>query len=469
MKPQPPGNSPLEPVNSSDLSQGSSTTTGRSPQLPGFAREIVTMVSGRVFIVVVGFLSTVVISRQLGPEGKGILEAVLIFPTIFVTLAEMGIRQSTVHYLGKKQFPEPEIVGMLYYFLIGFSGLGMGICALLYWQLANPNFTAPMIGLALLSIPLYLVASYSSGVFLGKEAIAQFNRIQCLPRFLKLLFLVLLVWLAQIDVVGAIGALILALAVNGGYALWSVARMVPLQISFNTKLARKMLSLGMVYALSLFIVNINYKIDVVLLERLSTAAEIGQYNTGVVITELIWQLPAALGVVVFSRSANVGKSSADRREFTQKIAKLLRVTLAISIVAAIFLAAIAPILIPLLYGDAFQPSVRVLQLLIPGVVILTIFKVLNMDLAGKGRPEVSLTIFVPAAILNIGLNWLWIPTYGANGAAMASTISYSISAIAFMFVYAYINQITIGQLLRYQKSDFFFLTKLLNKLNLRRK
>jgi O-antigen/teichoic acid export membrane protein len=439
----------------------------RSRQTSDFASEIMAVMGGRVFMVVVGFLSTVIISRQLGPEGKGVLVALLIFPTLFVNLAEMGIRQATVHHLGQKQHRDRDVVGITYYLLLIFSSLGVGLCALLYWRLANPNFSLIMIALALLYIPLFLTVSYSSGVLLGKGAIAQFNRVQCLRVFSKLLFLLLLVWWWQAHIVGAIAALILSLFVNAIYTLWLAAKQVPLQVRFNAKIAQEMLGLGVVYAIALFIININYKIDVVLLERLSTAAEIGQYNTGVVITELIWQLPAALGVVVFSRSANVSQASADRQEFTLKIAQLLRITLAVSVVVAILLAAIAPVLIPLLYGDAFRPSISVLQLLMPGVVILTIFKVLNMDLAGKGKPQVSLAIFAPAAILNIGLNWLWIPGYGANGAAIASTLSYSISAIAFMFVYAHLNQISIGQLLRYQKSDFSLITQLATKLKQR--
>jgi O-antigen/teichoic acid export membrane protein len=441
----------------------------RSPQQHSFAAEIFTVMGGKVFMVVVGFLSTIVVSRQLGPEGKGVFAALLIFPLLFVSLAEMGIRQATVHHLGKNEYADRNIVGMTYCFLLIFSSLGIGICAWLYWQFANPNFTTTMIGLALLYIPLYLIVSYSSGILLGKGAIAQFNRVQCVPIFLRLLFLVLLVWWLQADVVGAIAAAILALALNAIYTLWLASRYVPVRVGFNPKIAREMLGLGLVYALALFIINVNYKIDVLLLERLSSAVEIGQYNTGVVITELIWQLPGALGVVVFSRSANVNNSIADRLAFTHKIAQLLRITLAISIVAAILLSAIAPILIPLLYGDAFQPSVRVLQLLMPGVVILTIFKVLNMDLAGKGKPAVALAVFAPSAVLNVGLNLAWIPRYGANGAAIASTISYSISAIVFMFVYAHLNQITIAQLLRYQKSDFSLLTQLIARFKPRHK
>ena len=131
---------------------------------------------------------------------------------------------------------------------------------------------------------------------------------------------------------------------------------------------------------------------------------------------------------------------------------------------AIALFVAAPILIPIVYGEAFLPSARVLQILIPGVVTFTIFKVLNMDLAGKGRPEISLAVFSPAVLVNITLNLMWIPKYGANGAALASTISYSLSAILFLFVYAHVVKIKVTSLLDFQISDWDFISKFPTKL-----
>lgn len=420
-----------------------------------FVREVLSVMGSKLFIIATGFVTTIILSRLLGPDGKGILTSLLIFPTLFVSLAEMGIRQATIHHLGKQKYSENNIISVVLSLLLFSSFLGVIFCGVIYRFLNNQNFTILMILLALLFIPLNLISSYSRGILLGKEKINLFNRISCVPVLIRLFLVILLVWLANTHIIGAIFANLIAASVTALYALWLVSKYASLKIKFIPKIAKEMLSLGVIYAIALFVMNLNYKIDIVLLERLSSAAEIGQYTTGVTITELIWQLPAALGVVLLSRSAN----AKDSQVFTWKVAKLLRVTILISIAGAVALSLAAPILIPTVYGQAFLPSARVLQILMPGVVTFTIFKVLNMDLAGKGRPEISLAVFSPAVLVNIALNFMWIPKYGANGAALASTISYSLSTIVFLFVYARVVDIKVTSLLKFQVSDWDFIYK----------
>jgi Na+-driven multidrug efflux pump len=106
-----------------------------------------------------------------------------------------------------------------------------------------------------------------------------------------------------------------------------------------------------------------------------------------------------------------------------------------------------------------------MNFLLPGVLLLTIFKVMNMDLAGKGKPWISMYAMLPALIINIVLNIVLIPNFGANGAAIASTISYSVAALLFLFFYSKTVNVPIKTILHFQKSDFLPLLKIIKKLN----
>jgi len=57
-----------------------------------------------------------------------------------------------------------------------------------------------------------------------------------------------------------------------------------------------------------------------------------------------------------------------------------------------------------MYGEKFEGSIEVLKILLPGVLVLTLFKVMNTDLAGKGKPWVSMKAMIPALIINIIIN-----------------------------------------------------------------
>jgi O-antigen/teichoic acid export membrane protein len=79
---------------------------------------------------------------------------------------------------------------------------------------------------------------------------------------------------------------------------------------------------------------------------------------------------------------------------------------------------------------------------------------MNQDMAGKGKPWVSMKAMIPALIVNIILNLLFIPEHGANGASLASTISYTIAGILFLHFYSKEVKISIKEILKYKKTDF---------------
>src|SRR5690606_3485778 len=128
---------------------------------------------------------------------------------------------------------------------------------------------------------------------------------------------------------------------------------------------------------------------------------------------------------IFSRSAG----AKDPYQFSIKVCRLLRFAGILILLASIILYFLSDFLIELLYGSEFLRSSLILKILLPGIFLMTIFKVLNMDIAGRGKPWLSMKAMIPAVMINIILNYLWIPKYEANGSALASTISYSFAAI----------------------------------------
>src|SRR5690606_37089712 len=93
-------------------------------------------------------------------------------------------------------------------------------------------------------------------------------------------------------------------------------------LQYNWNIIKSMLSLGIVYAISLLVINLNYKTDIIILDELSTAYELGIYSKGSAITQYLWQIPMIFSPIVFARSA-VSKNSQD---FSFKVAQLLRLS-----------------------------------------------------------------------------------------------------------------------------------------------
>ena len=428
-----------------------------------FLKDGVAVFGTQLFILIVGFVTGIILARLLGPEGKGILSSLLVYPTIMISLLSLGVRQSAVYYIGSKKYSDSDIIGVTSLLLIVSSLIGVLSAAILFSYISNPNFDIILILFAVFIIPADLAINYYTGILIGKKQITKFNQIMSLNPVINFLLIIFLVYFSGLYVKGAVLATLIGKIVISGYSVYLVNRKFSLSVCYVPDLTKKMVSMGAIYAFSLFILNLNYQVDIIILERLSNATEIGQYTIGVGLSQLLWQLPSALGIVIFSYSSN----AKDASNFSQIIARMVRMVFPIVLVAAVFLYYISDYIIPLLYGSEFIPSIGVLKILLPGIILMSLFKMLNMDLAGKGKPEIAIAVFLPAVIINIVLNIILIPDYGGRGAAIASTISYSIGSLLFVLIYARINQLSLSDIFIYKKDDFNFIFKAILKFRQR--
>lgn len=427
-----------------------------------FLRDTWLIVASNVVGLVASFLSGILIARILGPEGRGLLAALLVVPTILVSLAELGIRQAATYLIGSRSYAAQRLVSSVIGLLIVTSAGGVLIAAASYRSMGNEHFTWTMVALALAIVPLRLATSYMGGVLLGREDIGAFARLKRVPELIRLLVVASLVLAGALSVSGAIAATVLGNAVVAVWALRIASREFSLRPAFDWTINRELVRLGVVYAVTLFVMQLNLRVDVLLLERLATPRELGYYSLGASLAEQLWQLPTALGVVIFSRRANSGR----REEFSLQVARMLRVSTAAIAVGAVLLLLLADILVPALYGSAFSPSATVIRLLLPGIIAFALVKVMHTDLAGYGTPGVCLYAAVPAVVLNVLLNLWLIPQHGAAGAAFASTISYGTAAGLLVPLYARRVGVPITALVGVRRDD---LSAVLERLGRRRR
>lgn len=416
----------------------------------GFGFDAVTVAINRFAVRGAQFATSLIIARVLGPEGRGLVSALTVPSQLAVTFSEMGIRQSTAYYLGRKVYaPERMIPTLLT--LIPMGALVAMALSLAYFALAGVAKGDWLLqGLAVASIPLLLTTSYSTGVFLGRQRITEFRKANWRPAIANVLLAAGLCWLAGWGVKGAlIGALVAAL-IGALYALRLLSQETPLKLGFDREVARALQRKGMSYALALFIVMLNYKIMILLLSRFSTLDQVGYYSQATVIAEMIWEVPTAVSSLLMSRGVNSSEPDA----FSRKVLVLARFAFLAAIGVSIVLALAAPYLFVMLFGRQFAPSASICIILLPGVVAFIVFKVLNADMASRGNPWVAMIVMLPALLCNIALGWWMIREDGAMGAAYASSITYIFAAIAYLLLYSHTTRIRLSEMLAFRRSDW---------------
>jgi O-antigen/teichoic acid export membrane protein len=425
-----------------------------------FLRDISGVFGSNMLALVNALLIDIILSRQLGPEGRGLYTSILVVPLIVVSFALLGIRRSAVYHIGQKVFDEDRTVSGVLSLLVISSILAILISGLSLLIMMPKGLTLPMAIITLLSIPVKLILVYAGGIYIGKEEFRRSNLQVWLPIFFNLIGITLFVVILKWSVTGALFSLFIANLLVSMASLLYLNQNFRIRLRFDKEVIGSLARLGIVYAMAVVVMQLNYRVDLVLLQKLSTLKEVGYYSLGVAISDKLWQLPSAIGLVVMSRSAN----TLDEYKLNRDVARLLRLSFLMILVTAIILWIVIPFILPLFFGNKFIPSIPIVRWMLPGILMFVIVRILTGRFAGKGQPIILISIFVPALILNIILNLFWIPSYGGIGAAWASNVSYTAGAIALLIVYSRKMQVPMLEIVRLKKTDFDFIGVLIHKL-----
>lgn len=428
--------------------------------MKGFLRDVLSVGVSKFATIVFGIVTSIIIARELGPEKNGVIAALVVFPALFMSVGSLGIRQSTTYYLGKNIFSEKDIKAAITQIWLISTIISVIVCFVLMRYLSKSGDNFLFVLLALAPIPFSLFNTYNSGIFLGKNQIKEFNKINWIPSLLTLVVTLILVLGLSLGVKGYFIALIVGPLFISVLLLFKNKFLDVLSLKFNWQVIKPMIRLGSIYALALMFINLNARLDVILLDRLSSDFETGIYSKGYSVGNYLLQIPWMLNTIVFSRSA-IAK---DDELFSKKVTQLLRVSFLVILLFAGFLFLFSDFIIVLMFGEDFIGSSIVLQYLLLGVLFLSLFKILNQDLAGKGKPWISMKAMIPGLLVNVILNYFLIPSYGATGASIASTISYSFAILLFIHFYSKEVNIPVKEILGYKKSDFKPIIQILKKV-----
>ncbi|MEI7898236.1 MAG: polysaccharide biosynthesis C-terminal domain-containing protein [bacterium] len=419
-----------------------------------YLRDILSYLGSNLSVTFSNLAIGIILTRLLGAAGFGLYSAIIVVPIMVIGFTQLGIRRSAIYHIGNKLLPEDHIISALFLLLLWTSALSILICGFVYFFSESQPFDPLIIVLVLLTIPLLLTNVFAGGIFLGKEDIKRASILNAGPTIMTLLLTILFVWGLKMSVLGAFAAIALA-----NFIMFFITyRIIIVQFRYNITwkyhegIMKSMVKLGLVNAIAIFIMQLNYRLDILMLKKLSTLEEVGFYSLAMQIAEQLWHIPYAIESIVLSRSAN----STDDQPIHRTVASIFRVSLLIGLVSGILIFFIAPYLVPLVFGKEFARSVAMIQIVLPGILVLVGFRILNSRLTGMGKPQIAIYTFLPALVINFILNLFLIPRFGGIGAAWSTNFSYAAGSIIFVIVYSRMVKMPLREIFRYRASDFYF-------------
>ena len=171
---------------------------------------------------------------------------------------------------------------------------------------------------------------------------------------------------------------------------------------------------------------LSYRLDVLLLGLISGPASVGVYGLATQALEPIWILAASV-----SNGLLIRLRGAPQEAWARITAQRLPAVVLFSAAGGVVVVGVMPVFIGMV-GRAFGPSQVVAAALVPGIVFLAVSKVLAAYNIASGRLALSSVAGAATLAITTTLDLLLMPTLGATGAALASTVGYCASMLLWV-------------------------------------
>lgn len=382
-------------------------------------------VAYRMLNIIFPLVSATYTARIILASGVGEVSFAQNVVSYFTTIAAMGIPNYGIREIAKTR-NKAEATNKVFSELFLINGLSTLLCSIVYLILIltfNSIFDNTSMYLA---VGLTLVFNFLNidWFYQGKEDYAYITKRSFSIKLISLFSLFIFVR----DTDDAVNyALISSLAIGGNNIFNLVnLRKYNIRFSFNNIKIRRHLKPIFVLLGSVIAIEIYTMLDTTMIGAMVGTTEVGYYTNSMKLVKLLITVITAIGGVLLPRLSDY-YSKGEFEKLNHIVDKVFRIMLFLFLPAQVALILVAPVIMPILFGDSFIPAVLTLQLTSLLICILGFSNLFGTQILLTFGDERKLLIStILGALSNIALNLILIPVMAQNGAALASVISETI-------------------------------------------
>ncbi len=183
-----------------------------------------------------------------------------------------------------------------------------------------------------------------------------------------------------------------------------------------------------------------YRIDTVMLAGLRNMTEVGVYNGAYKIMEGLILVAGVIMMVAFPRLSRFGREKGT--EFFSFFGKLFLILLSLGFLVTAVMYFGAASVFDLILGDQYVESVGIFKILLLAVVAIYPGNLVTQALIALDLQKIYMYVALMGSILNVCLNFVFIPRYGATGAAWATVATETaLTATCWAYVRGYYRRV----------------------------
>lgn len=181
----------------------------------------------------------------------------------------------------------------------------------------------------------------------------------------------------------------------------------------------------MKYAIPLLFVGIGVvvviEIDTFMLGMLSSKNEVAIYNIAKGLTSKAAHINYSIAVGAMTTFSLVYQDEykSKRKQFSQ----ISAINFVVTAIISLLMLFIIPVFIGIFYGEEYIAAVKVTRMLIPYYILYSLSTYYSTFLDFRGKARTRGIAYASIIVFDIILNYIFIPIYGAMGAAFATSIS----------------------------------------------
>jgi O-antigen/teichoic acid export membrane protein len=384
-----------------------------------------------VFNNVIGAVTGILLARLLGPEGKGDLSAITTWPGIFAWIISFSLALGNTYFLAqnfnlKDKLYTNSILAALVLSAVGFVILWFILPLLLANYPPNIVLTTQILSSSLFS---GVLTDFLLGLLQARGCYGWIAGIRLFV-FAGNLLVVVLFALVSIEsaVEVAIGYYIITNLVT---ILALVITQIYLRPRFQPdfSLFKQTFNYSLKAHLGTFAGLFNARLDMWLVIVFLPVREVGWYSVAVTVSFVAMSVTTSLAYVMFPKVAEQGQEAG-----RETVLKALATNTLAQLIICSLIALAAPIGVPLVFGQDFANTVLPVEILLVGILFQSGAVIIISGLRGLGFPLLGTVSEAVSLVATVVLLAIFIPLFGYIGAAIGSTLSYTVNFLVCWFL-----------------------------------
>lgn len=393
---------------------------GRTVQNAGW------IIGGRIAQMAISFIVSVLTARYLGPSNYGLINYANAYIAFFTAFCTLGINSLLV----KEFLDSPDDVGTTIGTTLGLRAISSLLSAftiIIISCFADKGEPITIAVVALSSIGVVFNVFETFNYWFQAQLKSKITAITSFTAYFitaiyKIILLLLnksVVWFALATSLDYICVAVLL------FAAYKKECGKPLK--FSLKYGKNLLKRSHHFILSGLMVAIYGYTDKIMLKHMLGESDVGLYSIATSLCN-VWCF--VLSAIIDSVYPSIMEANnKDEDLFKRRNKQLYAIVFYVSFFVAIMFQIFAPLAVQILYGEAYSGSVNPLRIITWYTAFSYLGVARNAWIVCKEKQRYLKYIYVLAAASNVVLNFIFIPLFGASGAAIASLIAQILTSI----------------------------------------